>query len=448
LRTTQPETPGPSAGGSSFGGDVPNPPAFDAEAAARRNYRLSIWNGILFNVGETFIEAATILALFVSGLTTSSAVVGLAVGLTEVGWYLPQILTIAFVESLRRRLPLYRAMAFVRIGGLVVTTLAVVFLGDRAPGLTLAVFFVAFSAFAFAGGFSAVAFYDVVGRTIPMEWHPRMWALRLFFGGLLAAGCGFVLQRILAVPDYSLRYGLLFGIATAFIGAGALTFTAAHEPPVAISRKALHMGVHLRLNLRVAWRDPSFRALFGTRVALAGAFAAAPFLVLYALGPLALAPAVVGGFVTARIAGFVASNLWWQRIAMRNGHRTLMRQVALVAAIAPALALLAPLAPVAWRPGVLCAAFAGVGAAVSGTNIGYQSLLLAIAPAARRPSYVGLMNSFLGPFMLLPALAGILADWTGPVVVFAVALAAAGAAFLVTARLPQRPTEQRSAPPA
>ncbi len=425
----------------------PVPPSFDVDAAARRNFRLVVWNGVLFNVGETFIEAATILVLFVSGLTHSSGVVGLAVAVMEVGWYLPQILTIAFVESRRRRLPLYTAMAYVRVAGLIVTTLTIVFIGDRAPGLTLAIFFAAFSCFAFAGGFSAVSFYDVVGRTIPMEWHARMWAYRLFFGGLLAAGCGFLIQFILTLPGFSLRYGILFGAATLFIGAGALVFTAAHEPPVEISRRALHMGVHLRENLKVAWRDPAFRALFGTRVALAGSFAAAPFLVLYALGPLGFAPALVGGFVTARIAGFVASNLWWQRVATHRGHRSLMRGVALAAAVAPALALIAPVAPVELRPALLFAAFAGVGAAVSGTNIGYQSLLLAIAPAARRPSYVGLMNSFLGPFMLLPALAGLLADWTGPLVVFAAALVAAGAAFMLSARLPQSHAESSSRPP-
>jgi len=450
LRTTHHETPGPVAGGSSFPSGPPVPPAapaFDVDRAARHNFRLSVWNGILFNVGETFIETATILALFVSGLTDRSGVIGLAVAIQEAGWYLPQILTIAFVESRRRRLPLYTAMAYVRITGLVVTTLAVVFLGDRHPGLTLGIFFAAYSTYAFAGGFAAVSFYDVVGRTIPLGWHPRMWAYRLFFGGLLAAACGFLIQRILTLPDYSLRYGILFGIATVLIGSGAIAFTASHEPPVEISRRALHMGVHLRENLKVAWRDPSFRALFGTRVALAGAFTAAPFLVLYALGPLGLAPTIAGGFVTARIAGFVASNLVWQRIATHRGHRSLMRGVALAAMVAPVLALLTPLVPAASRPMMLFVAFAGVGAAVSGTNIGYQSLLLAIAPAARRPSYVGLMNSFLGPFMLLPALAGLLVDWTGPLVVFAVALVAAGAAFILTAKLPQRLSEGSAQPP-
>jgi hypothetical protein len=423
-------------------------PEFEGERTARRNFRLSVWNGILFNVGETFIETGTVLALFVSGLTQRSGVVGLAVALQDVGWYLPQVLTIALIETRRRRLPLYAWMAVLRTAGLLATTLAVFLLGDRHPGLLLGVFFAAFSIYAFAGGFAAVSFYDVVGRTIPLSWHPRMWALRMFYGGLLAAACGFVLQAILALPDFATRFGLLFGIATVLIGAGTLAFARCHEPPVEVSRKALHMGAHLRENARVAARDPKFRALFGTRVALAGASTVAPFFVLYALGPLGLPPRAVGVFVTARIAGFVLSNLAWQWCATHFGHRSLMRAVALVGAVAPVLVLVAtPVADPSARTALLAIAFALVGAAVSGTNIGFQSLLLAIAPAARRPSYVGLMNSFVGPFMLLPAFAGWLSDITAPAVVFLGAVASAALAWGLAARLPQSAAAEPAQPP-
>jgi hypothetical protein len=84
---------------------------------------------------------------------------------------------------------------------------------------------------------------------------------------------------------------------------------------------------------------------------------------------------------------------------------------------------------------------------VSGTNIGYQSLLLAIAPVARRPSYVGLMNSFVGPAMLLPALGGLVADATRPEIVFALSFIAALGAIALAARLPTGTTpEVRTGP--
>ncbi|MGH7725455.1 MAG: hypothetical protein ACREOU_08500 [Candidatus Eiseniibacteriota bacterium] len=122
-----------------------SPAPFDSERAAKKNFNLAVWNGILFLIGETFIDSATVLALFVSRLTDRNWLVGLAVSLHEIGWYLPQILTIPMLERRALRLPLYRKVAFVRVGGLAVVTAAIFLLGDREPGLLLAIFLAGFS---------------------------------------------------------------------------------------------------------------------------------------------------------------------------------------------------------------------------------------------------------------------------------------------------------------
>ena len=196
------------------------------------------------------------------------------------------------------------------------------------------------------------------------------------------------------------------------------------------------MAAHLKESARVAWHDRSFRALFGTRVALAGAAMATPFFVLYAVRDLGLSAALVAGFLSAKIAGYVLSNILWQRVATRFGNRALMSAVGLIAGLAPLCALFAGIVPAPLKGPLIALAFALFGAVVSGNNIGYQSLLLAIAPAARRPSYVGLMNSFVGPAMLLPALGGILVDATSPLAIFAVAASCGAGAFGLARRLP------------
>lgn len=419
----------------------------DAGGPARKNFQLSVLNGVLFLVGETFIDSATVLALFASRLTEKNWLIGLIVSLHEIGWYLPQVLTIHVLERRSRRLTLYRQTAVLRVGGLVAVTAAIFLLGDRQPALLLGVFFAAFTVFAFAGGFAAVSFYDVVGRTIPMSWHGRLWAWRLFFGGLLSAFCGLAIAPILSLPDFSLRFGILFALATLFIALGTAAFSAAEEPPVEVSRKALHMGAHLRENLRVAWADASFRALFGTRVALAAAGMATPFFVVYAVRTLGLPPTVVAGFVSAKIAGFVSANLLWQRIASKHGATNLMRRVTGTAAAAPLLGLAAAFVPHEARGALLTLAFFLLGASVSGTSIAFQSLLLAIAPAARRPSYVGLMNSFVGPATALPALGGLLVDFTAPWVIFTLAVACAALAFVLAGRLPRGVLVEAARPP-
>jgi hypothetical protein len=409
-----------------------------SEDFARKNYRLAVLNGILFNVGETFMDTATVLTLFVSRLTDRAWIVGFAGSLTDLGWYLPQILTIHFLEGRRQRLPVYRAMACVRVLGMFGVLASVLVFGERRPTATLWGALGSFALYAVAGGFGAVAFYDVVGRTVPLSRQPRMWAMRLFYGGILSAAVGAFIPQLLGLPSFTARFGWLFGLAAFFVLLGAFTFAQAAEPPVAVSKKELHLAAHLRTNLRVAWRDPAFRALFGTRVALAGAFLATPFYALFAVRQLGFPASSVGGFLVAKIVGYVGANLVWQRVAAGHGSRALMALVGVASAAAPLLALLGLVLPAAgpWRPLAMGTAFALVGATVSGTNIGYQSLLLAIAPVARRPSYVGLMNSFVGPAMLLPALGGWVADATRPEIVFALSFVAALAAIGLAARLP------------
>ena len=439
------------AGGVPAGGSVGGPARVPAagpapEAIARRNFRLGVANGVLFQVGESFIENGTILALFVSHLTNRNWLVGLAVSIFEIGWFLPQALTIHFLEKQRRRLPLYSAMAVVRTGGLVAVTVAIALLGDRDPDRLLAAFLIGFTVYAFAGGFAAVSFFDVVGRTIPLERYPRLWAYRLFYGGICAALCGGPVRAILAIDSFTLRYALLFGIATVFVGLGTGAFSFSIEPPVEVSRKAKHMAEHLREAMQVVWRDRSFVALYATRVALAGAAMATPFFVVYAVRGLGLQPGVVAGFLTAKVVGFVAANPLWQRVAQGRGNRSLFRRVALAATASPLLALGASVVPPPWPGWVLAGAFVLQGAAVSGASIGFQSLLLAIAPAARRPSYVGLMNSFLAPTMALPALAGLGVDFAGPRLVFVLALGCGVIAWRLADRLPRLAHERALEP--
>jgi Na+/melibiose symporter-like transporter len=277
-----------------------------------------------------------------------------------------------------------------------------------------------------------------------------MWALRLFYGGILSAFCGAAIRAFLARPTFEQRFGPLFGLALVFVAAGAFTFAQAEEPPVEVSKKEMHLAEHLRTNVRAAWHDPAFRALFGTRVALAAAFLATPFYALFAVRQLGLERSLVGAFLSAKIVGYVASNLLWQRVAARRGGRRLMQLVGAMSGVSPLVALAALFVPAAgpWRGLAMGLAFAGLGATVSGVNIGYQSMLLAIAPVARRPSYVGLMNSFVGPAMVLPVVGGLVADFTRPEAVFALSFVAAGISVAIAGRLPEHPAPAVGAGPS
>jgi hypothetical protein len=110
--------------------------------------------------------------------------------------------------------------------------------------------------------------------------------------------------------------------------------------------------------------------------------------------------------------------------------------------VAAALAVLSP-----WSLGVLSrsatviglelVAMAG-GAAHSGLLVAYGSLVIELAPAGARQGFVSMINTFIGPTMLLPMLGGLVVDATNAPALFALCAGAGLIGYRAAARLPDR----------
>jgi hypothetical protein len=87
------------------------------------------------------------------------------------------------------------------------------------------------------------------------------------------------------------------------------------------------------------------------------------------------------------------------------------------------------------RQALFLPAFGLLGMMIFGEIIGYSSFAINIAPEHRRPTYIGLMNTIMGVAAFLPAVGGVLADLTGFVPVFALALVSTTAGLFLTLRL-------------
>src|SRR5262249_33931921 len=139
-----------------------------ADSEARRNFRIGVWNGVLFTIGEGFIDPSTVIPVLLSSLTSSSALIGFGAALSDLGWLLPQIFLAPWAVRLPRQLGLYRRAAAVRALGLFSVAALAWPLRDR-PGAMLAAFLLGYGAYGFGAGFGAVAFFEIIGRTVPTE---------------------------------------------------------------------------------------------------------------------------------------------------------------------------------------------------------------------------------------------------------------------------------------
>jgi len=404
----------------------PDPIASTPEPERRRSFALGVWNGALYQWGEGFIDANTVVPVFLSKLTTSNALIGFAASLPELGWFLPQFATVPLLSRRPRSLWLYRRAAVVRGTAFALLALLIVPLAAH-PAALLATFLVCYASYAFGSGLAAVPFMEVVGKTVPRERLGAYWALRLFWGGLLVMGAGLFVRGLLKAGTDPWRFALLFALATVLVSLGYGLFSLIREPAVPPAREdASPLGM-LREGASMVAHDAHFRRLLVARATLSVWLTSAPFIVLFSVRHLGGGARAAGTFLLARMVGFVLSNLLWHRLSMRHGDRVLVRIAAVGCSVLPlAAALIAMVSPwgLGWiAPGAAVIALEVVmclgGATQSGMGVGYASLMLLLAPPGRRQAFIGLINTFLGPTLLLPMLGGALVDWVNAPVLFA-----------------------------
>ena len=76
-----------------------------------------------------------------------------------------------------------------------------------------------------------------------------------------------------------------------------------------------------------------------------------------------------------------------------------------------------------------------LGFALSGIRLGYTNYMLDVSPEAERPTYLGFMNTFLAPVLLLSAVGGFMIEKTSYEVLFATVIGAGIAALAFATQL-------------
>jgi len=424
----------------------------------RRNFTLGLLNGIFMRFAYSFADPQTVLPVFVITLTRSHVLAGVVSGMFDAGWFLPQMIVSNFVQHRQRKLPLYRAMAFVRAGSWVAAGLAVLLIGAGDHALLFWVFFLCYLGVCLGAGVAAVPFMDVVGKALPAGRRGSFFAYRRLVGGLLGIGAGMVVARVLA-PETGLAfprgYGLLFCFTAVFAVLGLGAFSLVREPIEPVSPARVTLGGHLAGCARILREDVNYRRYFTQRVLSSLGLMALPFFATYAVTELGAQAAQVGIMVSLWMLSGMVSNLLWGVLSDRRGSRVLVVASAVLSVAPPVVALasvLVPRHPVAlpasvafWLPECICdmdlrllvflSCFVLNGFADAARKISISAYLLDISPAVLRPTYVGLMNTLSAPLALSAALGGVITQVFSYQAVFGVSLVFALLSAWVSLRL-------------
>jgi MFS family permease len=380
------------------------------EHVAKRNFKLGVWNGILFNLGKSFFSPTTVLPAFLSKLTSSSSLIGIIATFDAIGWYLPQLPAAAWVQHKSRKMPIYRLSFALRTIALLVVTITT-FFSPSVPVL-LVIFTTSIITFDLTSGLGGLVFMDLYAKAIPPNKRGKFLALRMGIGSLLAATLGagaiYLLERADVFPR---NFSYIFGAGTMIIIVGLYMMAIMREPRERHLTDKRTLRQHLAHSLNILKGNPEFRHYVESCIILALYLHTLPFLFLYAKNNLGYTNGDLGIFVTIECAAFVLSNMYWPRVADRTSNRKVVLTTAYLQLTVPLFILSYELFPIPRE--IFPLVFALTATIDSGRTIGCFGYLVDIIPERDRMTYSAIFNTSLALPLLFVPVSGLILDMFG-----------------------------------
>jgi MFS family permease len=406
----------------------------------RRNFICFVLDYIFFGVSLAFVSQTTVLPSFISQLTDSAPLIGLASTIQTGAWLLPQLIAASYLADKDRKKPYLLLPA--ALGRPVFWLLAgVLFLaGDRAPMLILGLFFVSLAIFMGTDALASVAWFDIFSKAIPPTRRGRLIGVGQVSSGLLAVGAGAVVNAVLGPqgPPFPHNYALLFFLAGLFLFASWLAMSFLHEPVKPTQGERLPWNTFLPKLLTVLKENRMFSLVTVVRLLAGLSGMAMPFYVVYATDELRFGVEAIGLFLSSQVVGSILAGFLWGYLNERFGSKIVIQCSTILGLASPLLALL--IQPMGRLAGdstiyVYSAIFLAIGALNSSFMPGFMNFVLELAPPKERSTYIALTNTLCGSLLVVPFLGGWLLQATSYPVLFAASIGGVAFGLVLTFRL-------------
>ncbi|HIC88890.1 MAG TPA: MFS transporter [Anaerolineae bacterium] len=403
----------------------------------RRNAVALVLDYIFFGVGLAFASPSTTLPAFMDQLTGSALLVGMVGAVFQGAWLLPQILAANFLANKPFKKPyliwggaLGRPVFFL-------ISLFLVLEGYRHAMLTAALFLVGMALFMGTDALAALAWFDILGKSVPASRRGRLIGIAQIASALLGLGAAVIVRYLLSNtgPGFPNNYAAIFVLAgTSFmISWGALLLL--RESPSEVEPKRTPWRKFLPQLGRI-WRgDRVFARVVSVRLLTGLGMLALPFYVVFSGDQLGLPPSAIGKFVAAQTIGSVVGSFGFGMLSDRKGSRRVVQIAALLALLAPTLALALQFSPAEarrWLVPFFALVFVTLGVVDSSGMLGYYNYVLEIAPEKLRPVYIGLANTLGGILVIAPVVGGWILEHISYTALFSVTAIGVGVGFLLS----------------
>lgn len=373
----------------------------------------NVLHGFFLTIGTTIAEPQTILPLIISHFGGGAILIGFFSSLLRGGAILVQLYAAFHAQSYSRMLPYFRRVLITRFFAWLFIGLAILFIGDSNPTLTLVCIGFGLFIFSFSAGFGAIYFKEIIAKIFTHKFRGKSMSVRQFFSGAGAIISGTVAGYILGIYEAPFSYGILF-IASSFImGFGYLAIGSVAEP---IKEKVAQKEKSFKLFLKNAYKtlqnDSQLKVQIATFLLAYSYLFSLPFIIVDAKHTIDLDGTAIGLIITSQMVGAMLSNLLWAKLSS-NGHNKKIAQITISTTIVAIF--------IAFFAATLyeyMAIFFLIGTAMDGNRIASSNLLLILAPEEKRPVYSALQMNIVSFGLFFSIVGGIILTITSYTVLY------------------------------
>ncbi len=348
-----------------------------------------------------------VVAFAVTALGWKAGAVGLMASLPHICNFLQPLL----IAVIARRFSTYAVLQVTFTLGAISWLMAPLFpsLGAWCDGVFAVILVVATA----CSSLATVSWSAAISEVVPERLAGRYFARRNLIFGTWTLLAVMVAGQLAEWNHNSLRtFGLIFGVAGLSRLTGLFFLSRMHFPPAVTERNP--RGISLREFLSVlADQNYLWLCLF---VGFWGLLlnAAMPFYTVFLVSRLGFGIGEVIKLTTLASLGGLVTLKGWGRLTDRFGHRVTLQAAALIWA-ATALIMWSMAHP-GWTAHLYVGYFV-VGATTAGFQLAQFNLMVQLAPACSRASYVAVFTAITSLFTAVgPVLGGLLLKWSPPVI--------------------------------
>jgi len=394
------------------------------------NHYRNVLHGFFLSIGTTIAEPSTILPLIVNYFGGSSLLVGFFASLLRGGAILVQLFAAFKAQSYPLMLPFIRRVFFIRFLAWFFIGLSIILFGEDYPSFTLFCIGFGLFIFSFSAGFGAIYFKDIIAKIFSHKFRGKTMSTRQFFsafGGLLSGTLAALVLEYIPAPQ---SYGYLFIISSFVMGFGYIAFGTIDEPiKKEIPKKENSFSRFLQNSLTTLREDKQLQIQLSTFLLAYGYLISLPFIILDAQSKIALDGVAIGSLITTQMVGAMLSNLLWGKLS-GSGRNRLTANISIILQIVAIF--LAFSASSLYEYMFL---FFIVGGAVDGNRIASGNLILKLAPADKRPTYVALQINIISFGLFFSLLGGVILHFSNYTFLYSLTLIVLFVSFLFSLRL-------------